>query len=80
MLLALGALIAVLLMRSRLANLKNRIALVERELDLARVREERENDKLDEIFRALASLQSTLEILLDRVHEKLDILTTSKSP
>ncbi len=78
-LLALAALTAVLLIRSRLASMKNRLALVERQLDLARVREERENEKLDEIFRALASLKSTLEILLDRVHEKLEILTTPKS-
>lgn len=78
-LLALAVFTAVLLFRSRLAGMKNRLATVERELDLARVREERENEKLSEIFTALASLQSTLEILLDRVHEKLDILTTSKS-
>lgn len=77
-LLALVALLAVLLIRSRLASIKNRLALVERELDLARVREERENEKLNEIFGALASLKSTLEILLDRLHEKIDTLTSSR--
>lgn len=71
-----AALVSFLWCRAQVRKIKTRVVLLEREISLARIREEKEEKKLREVFEALGSLQKTTDRLFGglrkRVNEVLD--------
>jgi hypothetical protein len=75
---ALGAGVAIvatyLQCRAQIEQTRNRIVLLEREVALARLREESNERKLAHIFEAVVALRELTEIHLCSLREKLDQL------
>jgi hypothetical protein len=71
---ALSGLIALISSRIQLAANQRRLVFVEREVFLLRVREERREQKLQEVYGALPSLKKDIDGLLHGLQEKVDLL------
>lgn len=69
---AVAVLASYLLCRARMEQTYNRILVLEREMSLARVREETNEKQLNKIFEALTELRETTEDRLSHLREKLD--------
>ena len=63
-----------LLCRARVEQTYNRILVLEREMSLARAREEANEKQLNKIFEVLTELRETTENRLGNLREKLDEL------
>ena len=60
--------------RARIEQTRDRILVLEREIALARIREEANEKKLTKIFEAVVELRETAEDQLGQLREKLDKL------
>jgi len=78
---AVAILASYLLCRARMEQTYNRILVLEREMSLARMREETNEQKLAKIFDAVTALRETTEDRLANLREKIDELIggTSRS-
>jgi len=78
--LALGTGVAVLatylLCRARIELTHNRIVVLEREMAMARLREETNEKKLTKILDAVTALRESTEDHLSKLRERLDLLRT----
>jgi len=71
---ALSGLIALISCRIQNAASQRRLAFLEREVFLLRVREERREQKLQEVCGAVPSLKQDIDGLLHGLREKIDLL------
>lgn len=71
---ALSGLAALISCRIQLTSMQRRVVFLEREVFLVRVREERQEQKLQEVFGALTLLKKDTDGLLHGLGEKLDII------
>jgi Tfp pilus assembly protein PilN len=71
---AAAVLTVYLVCKRRIDETRNRILVLEREIALARIREETNEKKLANIFEAVVELRETVESQLGQLHEKLDKL------
>ncbi len=63
-----------LLCRARVELAHNRILVLEREMAMARLREEAKEKKLNKIFEAVTALRETTDDHLSKLRERLDQL------
>lgn len=71
---AVAVLATYLVCKRRIDETRNRILVLEREIALARIREETNEKKLAKIFEAVVELRETAQSQLGQLHEKLDKL------
>ena len=71
---AVAVLTTYLVCKRRIDETRDRILILEREMALARMREETNEKKLAKIFEAVVELRETAQSQLGQLHEKLDKL------